>query len=156
MNKWVVFAAIGLLSGSVAVADDWRRDGSDAEKLEQLIRAMPNTAALMLQVGDRYNNLYWAARQGQWEYANYQMTEMQGVVRRNAVTRPGRADDLQKFLDEGFEGMEEAIEAQDDERFFGSFEQMRVQCMVCHANTGYGFIVIPAEPPLPSNAALHQ
>ena len=156
MNKWIVFGLAGLLSCSVAVADDWRSDGSDAEKLEQLIRAMPNTAALMLQVGDRYNNLYWAARQGQWEYAGYQMAEMQGALRRNAVTRPGRAANLQSFLDEGFEGMKEAIEAQDDERFFRSFEQMRGQCMSCHADTGYAFIAVPAQPPRPSNPALYQ
>lgn len=30
MNKWIVFAVAGLLSCSVAVADDWRRDGKDA------------------------------------------------------------------------------------------------------------------------------
>ncbi|WP_077280020.1 hypothetical protein [Thioalkalivibrio denitrificans] len=156
MKEWIVLILAGMLASSAALADDWRRDGSDAEKLEQLIRAMPNTAAIMLQVGERYNNLYWAARQGQWEYAGYQMAEMQGALRRNAVTRPGRAADIQKFLDEGFEGMEEAIEAQDDQRFFRSFEQMRGQCMVCHADSGYAFIKLPAQPPRPNNPALYQ
>jgi hypothetical protein len=154
--KWIVVTLAGLLACSAALADDWRREGSDAEKLEQLIRAMPNTAALMLQVGDRYNNLYWAARQGQWEYAGYQLAEMQGVLRRNMVTRPGRAEDLQAFMDDGFEGMEAAIEARNDELFLRAFEHMRGQCMACHAASGYEFIRLPAQPPRPDNPALYE
>jgi hypothetical protein len=72
------------------------------------------------------------------------------------VTRPGRAADIRTFLDEGFDGMAEAIEAEDQAGFFRSFERMRAQCMACHAASGYEFIRLPAQPPRPANPALYE
>ncbi len=147
--------ATGLAVTTVAAADDWRRTADESTKIDQLVRAMPNTADLMLHVGERYNNLYWAARQEQWDFAAYQAKELRGVLNRNKVTRPGRAADIDQFLELAWPEIEEATASRDWDRFEAAFGSMRSACLACHATTGYDFIGLPLVPQRPANPALH-
>lgn len=43
---------------------DWRKTGSDEEKLDNVVQVIPSTADIMFQMGERYRNLHWAGKQG--------------------------------------------------------------------------------------------
>jgi hypothetical protein len=47
--------------------DDWRKTGSNEEKLNNVVEVIPSAADIMFQMGERYRNLYWAGKQGKYE-----------------------------------------------------------------------------------------
>ena len=89
---------------------DWRKTGSHEDKLNNVVKVIPSTADIMFQMGERYRNLYWAGKQGKWEFAQYQTEEMQSLIKKLIVTRPQRAATARTFLNDAFTGFEEAIE----------------------------------------------
>jgi len=148
MNKTILgMALIGLvLLGRAQAADDWRQQGSDAVKMNNLIEVIPSTSDIMFQMGERYKNLYWAARQGKWEFTEYQMEEMQGLIRTLMITRPGRRITAQVFLDRGFTGIAEAIEHRNWSDFERAFLEMRRECIACHSKNDHAFITLNRIP----------
>ncbi|HDP89510.1 MAG TPA: hypothetical protein ENN42_06080 [Thioalkalivibrio sp.] len=160
MKKGWILAALAALMMTTAVADDhkqkdWRKDGSDTEKLENLVKAVPSTARIMIEMGERYKNLYWAARQEKWEFAEYQVEEIEALTELLQITRPSRAATAQDFLDEGFEKFEAAFEKQEWEPFYKAFDHMRAQCVICHARNDYAFIILPEHPATATSPVLN-
>ena len=90
-----------VFAGAAVNAADWRKTGSDAEKLQNLVAAVPGTSHWMFEMGERYKNLYWAVKQGKWEFANYQLEEIEKLVQMVQLTRPKLAETAQQFLDDG-------------------------------------------------------
>ena len=144
---------LGVLCAGAVVADsgkegdrDWRKQASLEDKVGQLIKALPSTANIMIEMGERYQDLYWAAKQGKWEFAEYQLEEIESLVELLQITRPGRAATARDFLDRGLRGFEPAFEAQDWKAFQGAFRNLHEQCMACHVDNDHGFIVVPPKP----------
>jgi hypothetical protein len=125
---------------------DWRKAGSIEVKLKNLIKVIPSTSDIMIQIGERYKNLYWAAKQGKWEFAEYQLEEIESNIKTLKITRPKRTKTANIFLDSALEDMEEAIEKQNWAGFKSNFEKMRKQCVQCHVSNDHAFI-IPAKTP---------
>lgn len=125
---------------------DWRTTAPQDEKLQRLIQVMPGASNLMLQMGDRYRNLYWAGRQGKWSFAEYQAEEMQDLVETLQITRPKRAATAQEFLDRMYPEIIEAAGSGDPQRFAKAFRDLRQACMDCHVKNDHGFIVLPEAP----------
>lgn len=100
----------------------------------------------MLQMGDRYRNLYWAAKQKKWEFAEYQIEEMQDLIETLMITRPKRKKTANKFLQTAFKLYPVALKKRDWLYFKNSFENMRKQCMICHVENDHAFIVLPKHP----------
>ncbi len=143
-----------LASSAEPVAGDWRKSATDEEKMAQLIEVMRGASNLMIEMGERYKNLYWAAKQGKWAFAEYQREEMQDLVETLTITRPGRATTAQVFLDEGFQALDAALPSRDWGRFNAAFEAMRGQCMSCHRANDHAFIELPQVPPMGSSPIL--
>ena len=125
---------------------DWRKTGSAEEKLENVIQVIPSAADIMFQMGERYRNLYWAGKQGKWEFAQYQTEEMQSLVKKLMLTRPNRAATAKTFLDDAFEGYEQAIQQKDWKKFQAAFEHMRQRCMACHIQNEHAFVELNKQP----------
>lgn len=87
---------------STVQASDWRKTGSDKQKLKNVVKVMPGASNIMLQMGARYKNLYWAGIQEKWQFAEYQLEEMQSLIKTLMITRPKRAATAEKFLKKGF------------------------------------------------------
>ena len=135
--------------------DDWRHRAPAEEKIERLVKVMPGTSNLMLQMGERYRNLYWAARLGQWEFAAYQAEEMESLIRTLTVTRPGKRETAEHFLEKAFPMIEEAAASRDWNRFQKGFLKLREACMECHARNDHAFIVLPKNPKTASSPVLN-
>jgi mono/diheme cytochrome c family protein len=136
--------ACAMFIAAVAVAnDDWHERESIEKKVENLVRVMPGASNLMIEMGFRYQNLYWAAKQGKWEFAQYQAEEMESLLKTLMITRPKRAKTAEVFLKSGFKDVEPAIKARDPARFEAGFEKMRQACMTCHQQNEHAFVTLP-------------
>lgn len=100
----------------------------------------------MIQMGDRYKNLYWAGKQAKWQFAEYQVEEMESLIKTLMITRPKRAATAQQFLDSGIGKLRTAFERKDSKAFFSAFEYTRGRCMTCHGQNDHAFIVLPEIP----------
>ncbi len=127
-------------------ADDWRNSANAEEQLEKVIKVIPSTSDIMFQMGHRYRNLYWAAKQGKWEFAEYQIEEMESLIKTLIISRPVRAETANKFLERAFVDYEDAIESKDWPRFQKAFDKMRRSCERCHQQNRHGFIKLQKSP----------
>lgn len=142
--KLLRLATLSLLLLSLsAQAADWRTTAPAADKLENLVAVMPGASVIMLQMGERYKNLYWAAKQNKWEFAEYQTEEMEDLLIMLKITRPARAKTADEFLEAVFPMISEATASKDWKRFEHAFETLRHQCMACHAKNDHAFITLP-------------
>lgn len=123
-------------------AEDWRTTADGKQKVKHLISVMPSTANIMIEMGSRYQNLYWAAKKGQWQFAKYQAEEMKSLFKKLMITRPGRARTTKVFLKAVYPNIIVATESQDWDRFSKSFKHMQQQCIQCHKVNKHGFIIL--------------
>ena len=121
---------------------DWRKKATTAGKVENLVKVVPGAADIMIVVGERYKNLYWAAKQGKWAFAEYQAEELKDLIEKLQITRPKRAATAQEFLDAVFPDIIQASGSGDWKRFSSSFDRMRKRCLQCHAKNDHAFIVL--------------
>lgn len=133
---------------------DWRKTGSNEEKINNVVKVIPSTADIMFQMGERYRNLYWAGKQGKWEFAQYQTEEMQSLIKELIITRPNRTATAQAFLRNAFKEFETAIAQKDWPKFQNAFAHMHQQCMICHRQNEHAFIVLNKKPPKGNSPAL--
>jgi hypothetical protein len=158
MKLPLIAAAVLLAAGTgVSAADkytDWRKEGSQEQKLGKLVEIAPNTGQLMQQVGMRYRDLYWAAKQGAWDFAEYQAEELEELIDILQTASPKRAATAEEFLKRAYPQIQEAAASRDWERFQPAFETLRQACMECHKQNGHAFIRLPAAPRSAASVAL--
>ncbi len=135
-------------------AADWRHKADSSNKLNNLIQVMPGASVIMQQMGERYRNLYWAAKQGKWEFAEYQIEEMQDLIETLTITRPKRAKTATKFMQTAFTLFPAALKEKNWQRFSTAFENMQKQCMICHVANDHAFIVLPEQPRMGNSPVL--
>ena len=140
----IILLSLSLLS--TAQAGDWRTTGSEKQKLNNVVKVIPGASTIMLQMGERYRNLYWAGVQEKWQFTEYQIEEMQGLVKTLMITRPKRAATAKQFLDKAFGDFPLAIREKHWGSFSRAFERMRQACMECHVNNQHAFIKLPPKP----------
>ncbi|OGI49553.1 MAG: hypothetical protein A3E57_08655 [Candidatus Muproteobacteria bacterium RIFCSPHIGHO2_12_FULL_60_33] len=122
---------------------DWRQSADMPQKVDRLVEALPSAANIMIEMGERYQNLYWAAKQGKWEFAIYQTEEIKELIEKLEITRPKRAASAREFLGVVFPLLPEATKTRDWKKFEAAFEQMRRECMACHVKNEMGFVQLP-------------
>lgn len=128
-------AGLGLASPTMADIDD-----------EGTRSVLPSASHIMIEVGERYQNLYWAAKLGQWQFAEYQVEELEKQIELLKAVRPKFAPSAEIFLDHAFEDYGTAFAEQSWTRFERAFDNMRGQCIACHGRNDHGFIVPPRQP----------
>lgn len=142
------------LASDDPVMNDWRSKATLEEKVEKVVKVIPSASDVMFQMGDRYKNLYWAAKQGKWAFAEYQVEEMQSLIKKLMITRPKRARTAGEFLEAGFSRFSGAFAQQDWPQFQKAFAHMRDECMICHAKNDHSFIALKKTPPKGSSPVL--
>lgn len=141
----LVGAVLGGLAGTVAAetATDWRQGAEVSHKVERLVEVLPSAANIMIEMGARYQNLYWAAKLGKWEFAGYQAEEIKELIEKLQITRPKRAASAREFLDAVYPMLPEAANTRDWKKFEAAFEKMRHECVACHGKNEMGFVQLP-------------
>ena len=151
-------AALGL-AGAVLLTSpvvysappDWNQcTSSDPEvcqdqKIRNLSDIQPGLGTVMIEYSNRFTNIYYAAKGGNWDFAAYQLKEALEIQEVGEMTRPQFAAGLKNFENTYMTPVGDAILAQDFGQFKTAFNQATEGCNGCH--TGYGFAYIQYDLP---------
>src|SRR5215470_8841437 len=113
-----------------------------AADLNDVISVLPKFAIPMREVGDRYQNMYFAAKDGNWGLAFYMSKYMNGAMNPARITKPDEYAMWKSFYDETFAPVNKAIMAKDFAAFDKAYTAAMNACNQCHAGLGYGFIKV--------------
>ncbi|MEO8676207.1 MAG: hypothetical protein ABI569_11545 [Casimicrobiaceae bacterium] len=129
------------LCGGLSVAS--AQDAKDTQKqIDDLKAALPKFAIPMREVGDRFQNIYFAAKGGNWALAAYMAKYMNGSMNPASVTKPAEYKVWKNFYDETFVPVNKAIMAKDFKAFETAYTAVIQNCNSCHQAMGYGFIKV--------------
>jgi hypothetical protein len=111
-------------------------------QIEAIKAAIPKFAIPMREVGDRFQNMYFAAKGGNWGLAAYMSKYMNGAMNPAKLTKPAEYTAWESFYKDTFAPVNKAIMAQDIVAFEKEYMGMIKHCNECHAGMGYGFIKV--------------
>ncbi len=112
------------------------------KQIDEIRGALPKFAIPMREVGDRFQNMYFAAQGGNWGLAAYMSKYMNGAMNPAKVTKPKEYEDWKSFYETTFAPVNKAIMAQDIKAFTKEYNAVIKSCNACHEAMGYGFIKV--------------
>ena len=116
--------------------------GTEQEKLETIENQFRGFDMAMVETGYRYQELYWAGQDENWEYAGYQLEKIQKTVENGLERRPKRAQSAQHFLTVMLPQMKKALEKRDTVIFNENFQMLTNSCVSCHAMEKVPFFTV--------------
>jgi len=116
--------------------------GTEQEKIETIEKQFRGFDNAMVETGYRYQELYWAGQDENWEYAEYQLEKINIAIENGLERRPKRANSAQHFMTEVLPKMKEAIDSKDSSIFNLSFQALTNACNSCHAMENVAFFTI--------------
>jgi hypothetical protein len=111
-------------------------------QIDAVKSGLPKFAVPMREVGDRFQNMYFAAEGGNWALASYMSKYMDKAMNPAKVTKPNEYPDWRAFYDNDFAAVNNAIAAEDMDVFKKAYTAVIGTCNDCHAGMGYGFIKV--------------
>jgi hypothetical protein len=136
-----VFAVTGLIVAASSLCVN--AAGEDMQKqIDGIMSALPKFAVPMREVGDRFQNMAFAAEGGNWALAAYFSKYMDKAMNPAKVTKPKEYESWRAFYDGDFASVNKAIAAEDKAAFTKEYTAVIASCNECHAGMGYGFIQV--------------
>jgi hypothetical protein len=133
-----VIVTVGVLSGFATLsAEDVLQPQIDA-----IVAVLPKFAIPMREVGDRFQNMYFAVQGGNWGLAAYMSKYMNNSMNPASLTKPKEYPVWKNFYASVFAPVNNAIQAQDFQGFTTAYDNVMKSCNACHIAMGYGFIVV--------------
>lgn len=114
------------------VQGDWIQ-GTEQEKLKTIESQFRGFDMAMVETGYRYQELYWAGQDENWEYADYQLQKIEKAIKKGLERRPKRAKSADHFLTVTLPEMKKALEKRDTVVFNTNFQMLTNSCISCHA-----------------------
>ncbi len=116
--------------------------GDVNEKFETVTEHLGGFGKAMWEVDYRFNELYWAGKDKNWEYAEHQIDEMEETLELGLERRPARAASAQQFMTSAIPDLKEAIDARDPGMFEMRINIMINTCNSCHALEEMPFLTV--------------
>jgi len=91
--------------------------------IEDVAAIQPGLGRIMPEVGARTWKLYYAAKAENWPLATFQAKEIMGLMELGAFTRPKHEEALNKFMEENWKPVQDAINKKDFAAFEAAFHQ---------------------------------
>jgi hypothetical protein len=136
---------VALLLGSLVpgATPSFAQDAGNLQKqIDDVKSVLPKFAVPMREVGDRFQNMYFAAKGGNWALAAYMSKYMNGAMAPARVTKPNEYPAWKSFYEQTFAPVNKAILAKDWNAFDKAYSTAISDCNGCHASTGYKFIEV--------------
>lgn len=137
-RSMVVTGVLLALGSGVAVA----ADADTQQQIDAIKAALPKFAIPMREVGDRFQNMYFAANKGNWGLAAYMSKYMNGAMNPAALTKAPEYAVWKSFYENGFAEVNKAIQGKDLAGFNKAYSAVVNDCNNCHKAMGYGFIKV--------------
>jgi hypothetical protein len=93
----------------------------------------PGLGTVMMEYGQRFSDIWWAEKAGNWDMATYQIEEMREIQETGEVDRPARAPALKDFESKYLSALQKTITAKDGQAFLTAFSNTIGGCNGCHA-----------------------
>lgn len=141
----MIIVTVGLLFiGMKAInAAETEQNPADVQaQIDAIRNAIPKFAIPMREVGDRFQNMYFAAKGGNWGLAAYMSKYMYAALNPAKVTKPSEYLLWSSFYNDTFAPVNKAIMAEDIVAFEKAYREVIKSCNGCHAGMGYGFIKV--------------
>lgn len=150
-QRIIILLSLGLFSCNQQtekknVQGDWIK-GTEKEQIKTIEKQFRGFDNVMVETGYRYQELYWAGQDQNWEYADYQLEKIKLAFENGLERRPKRAKSAEYFLTYILLGMKKSLEKKDIKNFNQNFQKMTINCNNCHAMEKVQFfnVQIPTE-----------
>ncbi len=90
----------------------------------------------MVEIGYRYQELYWSGVDSNWEYAAYQLKKIDLALENALERRPKRRASAEAVFVPSLGEVKQAIAQKQRPRFEEGFSGMTAACNSCHAAEG--------------------
>jgi hypothetical protein len=147
--------SIGLIAGcsrekqpdAAPVSKDSWLKGDTNEKLETLAKHHRGFDVAMVEIGYRYNELYYAGKENNWKYAKYLAEKIKTATDNAMERRPKRRANAEAmFLNGPYRELMDVIQKEDASRFDAAFQALTESCNRCHVAEEVTFIkVVPPQ-----------
>lgn len=107
--------------------------GTEQEKIKTIEKQFRGFDNAMVETGYRYQELYWAGQDENWEYADYQLEKIKIAIENGLERRPKRTKSAEHFLNYVLPEMQKSIQSKDTVIFNKGFQTLTVNCNSCHA-----------------------
>jgi hypothetical protein len=142
----------GLTTGQAGAGGDgtWIDQAAAAHgvgSMEVIARQFRGMDVAMIEIDHRYAELYFAARDGNWDYAGHQVEHMERAMDMAIERRPAREASARALFYPVIDQIETAIAAEDPDAFDAGFDSLRRACNACHvAEDEAAFVVgVPTQ-----------
>lgn len=106
--------------------------GTEEERIKTIEKHFRGFDNAMVETGYRYQELYWAGQDANWEYASYQLEKIELAIRNGLERRPLRAESAKPFLELILPEIKNTIKKKDAAAFNQSFNILTSNCNSCH------------------------
>ena len=149
MKSVLATLAVLLLISVAAAAQPPLPEDPLQREVRELRAAMPKFGIPMREVGERFQNMYFAAQGENWGLARYMSRSMNAAMSPTKVTQAYLFPFWEFFYENYFKLVNNAIEAQDSKAFEREALAVIAKCNNCHAEMGFAFVrvrkpVVPA------------
>ena len=144
----LIGGAIGLSVGNAQVPTPprpggWLKALPPDKQIEAIDRQLRGFDMAMIEVNYRYIEMYFAAIEGNWDYALYTGEKMAWAIQNGFERRPKRRPNAQAiFLKEIYPSVLDAIRKKNIALFKERFDTLRHACNACHTAEKVSFIQI--------------
>lgn len=125
-------ATVACQPAAVDGGASWLKGTTD-QRLETVAKQLRGLDVAMMEIGYRYEELYWAGRDENWEYASYQIQKIRLALDNALERRPKRERSTRAIFDPVLTATEGVLELRDPGRFSEQFEALTAACNTCHA-----------------------
>ena len=117
--------------------------------LDRIAEIQPGLGTVMIEYGTRFYTMYYAAKSGNWDLAQYQMKEALEIQEVGEYTRPGRAASLKNFEASFLETLNTTMNSKDWNAFQTTYNNTIDGCNGCHVANGFPYIkyTLPSSQP---------
>lgn len=121
--------------------------GDQQAFVEAIERQFNGYSRAMVEVVYRYEELYWAGQDKNWEYAGYQLEHIVEAIEKGYERRPERKENSLDFLGAPADILQQAIDAKNLVQFNNAFKMFNAACKNCHIKEDVAFIqtIIPED-----------
>jgi hypothetical protein len=116
--------------------------GTEAEQIRIIEKQFRGFDNAMVETGYRYQELFWAGQDQNWEYADYQLEKIRIAVENGLERRPKRAKSAEYFLNYALPEMQKSLQKKDSVIFNEGFKALTISCNSCHAMESVPFFKV--------------
>ena len=120
---------------------EWLK-GTQEEQVKMIEKQFRGFGVTMVEVGYRYQELYWAIKDMNWGYAEHQLEELEEAIEYGLIRRPEREKSAKIFFDGEFKKLENFLKNQDTTNFDRVYQNFTNGCNACHAMEDHGYVTV--------------